>query len=195
MLVRIEPQTPLVSLIMSPSRGTFLSALPKKWIVIVEYMDDCSRNFPRIIRCRFRVNRTQILIIARILIIRTGRTKILLRRFTFRVIHPPALTKGTHGVVVSTGTFCMLIFCGKNLVFISWRGREPTTGVTRAPLYFRLKLNSSYLWCEFCQFTSAHIIIKMFAKIKQIKYLLHFIKTDIIEERYLNIILLLNDYW
>lgn len=131
MVVRVEPQTPLASLIMSPQRA-FLSTPPNDWIVIVDYIDGCSRNFPRIIRRRISpaINRMQILIVARISIRRAReRTRLLLRRLTFRVIEPiPRVNKRTllKAPLASVESCRALISRGENLVFISWRGWGPT---------------------------------------------------------------------
>lgn len=116
---------------MSPQREAFLSTPLNDWIVIVDYIDGCSRNFPRIIRRRNSpaINRMQILIVARISI-RHAREA---RGFYFGVSHFalsnqfPALTKGTLLKASFASESCRaLISRGENLVFISCRGWGPT---------------------------------------------------------------------
>jgi len=146
LVVRVEPQTPLASLIMSPQRNVFVHAV--KWLnrhcglcrrLLAQFSgNNTTSNFASYI------NRMQILIVARISIRHEE------RGFYFGVSHFtlsdqfPVLTKGTllTASFVSTESCGVLISHGENLVFISWRGWGPD--IMSIPLYFRLKLNSDY---------------------------------------------------
>lgn len=138
-----------------------------------------------------RINRMQILIVARISIRRAWRTRLLLRRLTFRVwLIPRALTKGTHGVFRLCWKLSRVNISRQKLSF-HFLTRPGADDARHNEYRYISVLNLiQIIWYSlpelrferrFCQFTNARIVVEIKMR-----------KWDVINKRYvlLNLTLL-----